>query len=387
MKLRTLAKRRSLRAFFRSFLRYFFGSRSSQKLVTLQWYFNLQTELLLRSPIAAKTAQSIWTARVWVDSEVFPRILKLIDRAEHTILIQMFIWKDDAIGRLVADALGEAADRGVKVQIAKEVIGDALELDKDFYSTKHSKDEAWQRFWNHPNIVIRHVRHDDHAKVYIFDGEVLLLTGMNIADEYHTSWHDYMVEVRGREFVEQYLTHGSSRDPQAPVQLFLNTADQREIRPTITKLLTEAQESIVVEHCYLSDPQIVDLLIQKSKDDVSVTVIVPEKPNHSQNSNLLSVLKLTTEGHPQNMEVFFYPGMFHAKILLIDRETAFLGSANLIPTSLDTVGEVNVLLQGTLQRAVVKLRDTLRGDILKSRPLMSPPYFSWLNRVMAWLRL
>ncbi len=152
-------------------------------------------------------------------------------------------------------------------------------------------------------------------------------------------------------------------------------------------LLDSAEESIVVEHCYLSDPQVVDLLIQKSKEGVGVTVIVPEKPNHSQNSNLLSVLKLTTEGHPQNMEVFFYPGMFHAKILLIDRDTAFLGSANLIPTSLDTVGEVNVLLRGSLQRAVVKLRDTLRGDILKSRPLMSPPYFSWLNRILAWLRL
>ncbi len=387
MKLRTLAKRRSLRAFFRSFLRYFFGSRSSQKLVTLQWYYNLQTELLLRSPIAAKTAQSIWTARVWVDSEVFPRILKLIDRAEHTILIQMFIWKDDALGRLVADALVEAADRGVKVQIAKEVIGDALELDKDFITTKHSKDPAWQRFWNHPNIVIRHARHDDHAKVYVFDGEVLLLTGMNIADEYHTSWHDYMVELRGRDLVEQYLTQGPTKDPQAPVQLALNTTERRDIRPMIEQLLNNAQESIVVEHCYLSDPAIVDLLIKKSKEDVDVTVIVPEKPNHGQNSNLLSVLRLTTEGNPQKMGVFLYPGMFHAKILLVDHDTAFLGSANLIPTSLDTVGEVNVLLRGSLQRAIIKLRDTLRGDVLKSRPLMSPPYFSWLNRILAWLRL
>lgn len=387
MNLRTLTTRRSLRAFFRSLLRYFFGTRGSQKLVTLQWYYNLQTELLLRSTIAAKTAQSIWTARVWVDSEVFPRILKLIDRSEHTILIQMFIWKDDALGRLVADALGEAADRGVKVQIAKEVIGDALELDKDFISTKYSHDDAWKRFWNHPNIVIRHAHHDDHAKVYVFDGEVLLLTGMNIADEYHTSWHDYMVELRGRDYVDQYLTQGSSRDPKAPVQLALNTPDRREIRPLIAELLTNARESIVVEHCYLSDPQIVDLLIQKSREGVGVTVIVPEKPNHSHNSNLHSVLRLTTEGDPQKMEVFFYPGMFHAKIILIDHNEAFLGSANLIPTSLDTVGEVNVLLRGPLQRAIVKLRDTLRGDVLKSRPLMSPPYFSWLNRILAWLRL
>lgn len=338
-------------------------------------------------PATARVSRSIWTARVWVDSEAFTRILKLIDRAEHTILIQMFIWKDDALGRLVADAVADAADRGVKVEIAKEVIGDALELDKDFSSTKHSDHPSWKRFWNNENIVIHHVRHDDHAKVYIFDGQTLVLTGMNIAEEYHTKWHDYLVELRGRNFVDQYLAMSERTSADFPAQLVINSAERKDIRPAVLQLLEEAEESIVVEHCYVSDTPIVDALIKKSLEGVEVTVILPEKPNHGAHNNLQSVMRLMTEGDPSNMSVFFYPGMFHGKIILVDHERAFLGSANLMPTSLDKSGEVNVLLQGAFQQAVIKLRDTLRGDILKSRPLMSPPHFSWLNRILAWLRL
>lgn len=355
--------------------------------MSLRWYYNLQTEVLLRSPTTARVSQAIWAARVWVDGEAFPRILKLIDRAEHTVLIQMFIWKDDTMGKLMAEALVDAADRGVKVEIVKEVMGDALELDKDFVTTKQSKSPVWQQFWSHPGITITHVRRDDHAKVYIIDGETLLLTGMNIADEYHTHWHDYLVELPGRQFVEQYLTHTSHGKFDQPVGLFVNTEEHREIRPAVIHLLENAQESIVVEHCYLSDPAVIDLLIKRSNDGIDVTVIVPEKANHGQNSNIQSVSRLITEGSPEHMEVFFYPGMFHGKIILVDRDHAFLGSANLMPTSLDMMGEVNVLLTGSLQRAISKLRDTLRGDVLKSRPLTSPPYFSWVGRWLAWMRL
>ena len=353
--------------------------------MSLQWYYKLRTELLLRNIVTGRVVEAMLMARVWVDREAFPRILKLIDRAEHTILIRMFIWKDDAMGRLMAEVITEAADRGVRVEIVKEFIGDALELDKDFGTTKNSEDSVWHRFWNHPNVKIHHERHDDHAKVYIFDGEVLLLTGMNIANEYHDEWHDYLVELRGRNFVNQYLTYGDQRDTHTWARLYMNTHERRDIRTTVTSLLENARDTIVVEHCYLSDPLVIDLLIKKSHDRVRVTVIVPEKPNHSKHSNMQAISRLITEGDRGHMEVFLYPGMFHGKMILVDRDTAFIGSANLIPTSLDTIGEVNVLLRGNFQRAIIKIRDTLRGDILKSNPLTNPPEFSWLGRWLAVL--
>ena len=77
----------------------------------------------------------------------------------------------------------------------------------------------------------------------------------------------------------------------------------------------------------------------------------------------------------------------HAKVLLVDREKAFLGSANLMTSSLDEMGEVNVLLEGYPQGAIRKLRNALREDILVSTPLSRPPRFPWLWRWITWFKL
>lgn len=381
--------RRSLRSFFRGILPYFFGKEGERRVKSLRLYFGLKTNLLLHSETALGGLTNFWAARVWVDQEAFPRIKKLILRAQHTVAIQMFIWKDDSLGREMAHTVLMAAENGVKVEITKESVGDMFELHRDFLSTKNSTDPIWKRFWSHPNIKVSYAHHNDHAKVYIIDGEILLLTGMNIADEYHDSWHDYLVELRGHRFVEEYLTHGEYRTSSAPIRLAMNIAEKREIRPVLMDFLESARESILLEHPYVSDPQCLDLLIAKSHQGVRVTIVIPERSNHGHYTNMQSVGRLITEGARENVNIFLYPGMVHGKIILVDRQRAFLGSANFIRSSIDDMGELNVLINGFGfgQRAITKLRDTLRGDILKSRPLTSPPNFSWLSRWMAWMKL
>lgn len=325
-------------------------------------------------------------ARLWVDGwEGFPRLEKLIRRANHSIVIQMFIWKDDDTGRRMRSALLDAAERGVKIDIMKEAVGDFFEMAGDFIGTQQSDDMLWRKFWAHPNIRVTYGTHGDHAKVYIFDNEIFVLTGMNIADEYRYDWHDYMVELRGNRFVERYLTR-SAMDPELPVQVVMNTEEMKEIRPVVMDLLRGAKESLIIEHCYTSDPEVIDEIIAASKREVSVTVIFPQRPDFHHHANLQSVGRLIAEGDSANMRVLLYPRMAHAKIILADHETAFLGSANLMTSSLDHMGEVNVLLHGK-HRAIWKLQETLRQDILRSRSLSSPPPFLWVSRWLAWIGL
>lgn len=52
----------------------------------------------------------------------------VIPQAKKTIDIQMFIWRDDVIGRKIADSIFEAANRGVKVKIYKDSLGAIFEL-------------------------------------------------------------------------------------------------------------------------------------------------------------------------------------------------------------------------------------------------------------------
>ncbi len=99
-----------------------------------------------------------------------------------------------------------------------------------------------------------------------------------------------------------------------------------------------------------------------------------------------AVGRLLSEGQKLPLRVFLFQEKIHAKVILIDHKIAFIGSANLIRSSLDDMGEVNVLVRGKY-RFLWKLQETLRGDILKSRALNTPPPFLWATKWLSWLGL
>lgn len=370
----------------RGALRYLFGKRGQRR---VKGYRLLYRTRLMMAALPGLEARLPGPAhvRIWVDGdEAFPRIEKLIRRAHHSIVIQMFIWKDDETGRRIALRLLEAADRGVHVDITKEAAGDVFEFWGDFLGTQRSPSELWKRFWSHPRIRITYGTNRDHAKVYVIDDDIILLTGMNIADEYRYDWHDYLVELRGRQFVEQYLGRKEPESDDAKIRIVMNTEEGAAIRPMMMKLLREAKESVVIEHCYLSDPEVLEHVIDLSKRGVEVTMILPARTELHHHANMTSVGRLITEGDPENLRVLIYPRMVHGKIIIVDHHRAFLGSANLMRSSLDDMGEVNVLIQGGW-RALWKLQDTVRDDILVSKPLSGPPRLVWLSRWLAWLGL
>jgi cardiolipin synthase A/B len=371
----------------RGALRYLFGKRGQRRVKGLRLFYRTRLLVMTLPGLSQTKLRGTTGVRIWVDGdEAFPRLERLIRHARHTIVIQMFIWKDDETGRRIAKRLLEAAERGVHVDITKEAAGDVFEFWNDFLGTQRSPSDLWKQFWSHPRIRIHYGNNRDHAKVYVIDDDILLLTGMNIADEYRYDWHDYMVELRGREFVEQYLARRAPSSPNARVHIVMNTEEGAAIRPMLIKLLREAKESIIIEHCYLSDPEVLGHIIDLSKRGIEVTMILPARTDFHHHANMASVGQLITQGDPSLLRVLIYPGMFHSKILLVDHNRAFLGSANLMRSSLDDMGEVNVLIQGGW-RALWKLRESLGIDTLKSRPLSGPPRFVWLSRWLAWLGL
>ena len=67
-------------------------------------------------------------SRLLVDgAEAFDEILRCIDAAQSSVLINMFIWRDDDIGVRLADSVLRAADRGVSVMISVDRVGMVLE--------------------------------------------------------------------------------------------------------------------------------------------------------------------------------------------------------------------------------------------------------------------
>lgn len=367
-------------------MRYLSGRRGQRFVHGMRLLTRIRVETLLHVRGIARYA-SRTDVRIWVDGvEAFPRIEELLRSARHTIVIQTFIWKDDAAGRQMASVLLEAAERGVRVDITKEILGDFFESHVDFLSTRVSPDPLWQRFWRHSRIHIHHALHRDHAKVYVIDDRILLLTGMNVADEYRWNWHDYLVELSGHCYVAQYLAGDAESDRGGRIALVMNTERCKQVRPMLRALLAQARKSLVIEHAYLSDPETLDTLARRSHEGLRITVILPQRSDIHHHANLQTIGRLLTQCGP-NLRVLLYPGMVHGKIILVDRATAFLGSANLMASSLDDMGEVNVVLRGKHTHALRRLRSTLRADILKSRPVAQQPGSLWLSRILALIGL
>lgn len=143
-------------------------------------------------------------------TDAFVARLALASRAKRTLDLQYYIWHGDKTGRLLAGAVVEAAERGVKTRMLLDDMGTA------------AKDRSLLILDSHPNIEVRlfnpigmrsmqmlgtlldfgRVNRRMHNKSFTADSQVAIVGGRNIADEYFDAsdamnFADFDVVVRG----------------------------------------------------------------------------------------------------------------------------------------------------------------------------------------------
>ncbi len=381
--LRHALSRRGLVTLIRAFRVYYFGRSERREVPHAQLFFRLRSNEILGLYRELQAPH----VRLWVDGpEIFPRLERLVQRAQHTIGIQMFIWNDDQTGRRLASRVLAAADRGVSVSITKEAIGDVFELHEDFLSTSARKSELWKRFWHHPNISINWAKTPDHAKIFLIDDHTLLVGSMNISDLYRHKSHDYLVELQGNQYVLEYLQMASSR-PQTGARMVTNSAERKEVRPAVMGLLQSAKRSIVLEQAYFSDRKVVEKLAEKSLKGVKLTLIFAASQPTYAHQNKKALWELLEKGAKHNITIRHLPRWLHAKSILVDDKRALVGSANLMESSLDEMGEVSVLLTNEQRQCMKKLRNAVQQSIAQSRRVRNLGRLTLWDRFLAFLNL
>ena len=92
--------------------------------------------------------KTIGESKLLVDGVVaFEEILNCINAAQSSILINMFIWREDAIGIRLANAVLSAAGRGVRVTISVDRVGMILErCEEQGRSFFHRNPDVIERF-------------------------------------------------------------------------------------------------------------------------------------------------------------------------------------------------------------------------------------------------
>jgi cardiolipin synthase len=244
----------------------------------------------------------------------------------------------------------------------------------------------------------------EHSKVLSFDNATSFLGGMNLGREYRYEWHDLMAEVRGpivarftRDFSQAWAHAGpggdlafasasltprlrpapAARKEWAALRRLYTRPGETAIRKAVLKSLTRARQRVWLENPYLYDPAVLAGLLAARARGVDVRVVLAGE--HDLDLGRRSTLVTANTLQRGGVRVYLYPGMTHAKALVVDGWATF-GSANFNKLSLRTNHECNL---ATSDPGIVNAlaRDLFEVDFAKSHELTEAIEVSWTDEL------
>ena len=331
----------------------------------------------------------------------FARILQRIDEAERSILVRCFEWRDDETGEMVARGLLRAADRGVEIQILKDRVGMAYEhLEGSKQSFFHKRIgliprlQTWSLMtvygrWgslrqkpapladallNHQMVTVnRHEKRFDHAKLYVFDDETVILGGMGIGDDFRHHNVDFMVEISGGQAAARLADRYEGRaafDPERTFDYLLHSfkggGTNKGKRVALAKqrlaLIASAQKRLTIEMAYFGDKACTTALVDAVKRGVFVTVLTAARANIIGDLNLWTCAQLLRRtGSPENLRIVLHPRMVHGKAIVGDGAWVDIGSTNFTSPSHGGYEEVDLFCRDAA--FAKRVEDAIEHDI------------------------
>jgi len=325
----------------------------------------------------------------------FQALLSSIHSAEHFILLEYYIIRNDITGQKLAMELEAAVERGVTVLLMYDYIGC---IDTPFsYFRQLSQKGIQLAAFNTPSFRrgIYWFDRRDHRKMTIIDCKLAFLGGFNIGDEYSgimvspNSFRDVGFSISGgavkeliRIFEETWqMEHDvlpklpeiicnqepPSRRGKANVVIVSGGPHHRSsyIRSAFLLNIASASEEILIANPYfVPGPRIIRSLLRAAKRGVRVRLLLPSR------SDVPIVLMVGRSSYSAllrgGVEIYeVEKQILHAKVMLIDGERTVIGSANLDQRSFHRNFEINAMIESSVFGQQI---DTmLRKDFSESR--------------------
>ncbi|MFH1262153.1 MAG: phosphatidylserine/phosphatidylglycerophosphate/cardiolipin synthase family protein [Pseudomonadota bacterium] len=340
--------------------------------------------------------------------EFIPRMLASISGSRRSVAYQFFGIEADAGGIPFGSALIDAAKRGVTTN----VILDSVELflrtngrwsffpvGRPAEVTRERRDtQELLRAMEGAGVGLfrygwKYLLNRNHSKSLVVDDEFLFVGGFN-PTEHNSVWHEICAAVTGpivadgldqfnevfrwsgQEPIPARVTDSNDRSSAGiEVTAGLLTNVPRQGRFELTDFLLEAigaaRTSIRIENGYVGHRRIFEQLIEAKKRGVeTVQIVAPAKSNHSSVDRLLRKWAPLLLKH--GVEIYLYPRMTHAKLMLVDDLLVTIGSANFESFSLRMNNELNlVALDPTGALAAEVLVRVFQPDMAESEPVRS----------------
>ncbi|MEB0164704.1 cardiolipin synthase, partial [Glaciimonas sp. CA11.2] len=282
------------------------------------------------------------------------------------VLVQFFIIKDDALGRRLQAALLERAAAGVSVYLLYDGVG-SHDLPSSYGNVLRDGGVkvhpfATRRWRNRFQLNFR-----NHRKIVVVDGSRGFVGGLNVGEEYLgrkpplAPWRDTHMELQGPAVGDlqlafdenwhwitgQQLTLLPPRPTDGSATSLIAATGPADAQETCSlffvQLIHAAQKRIWLTTPYLvPDSALIAALQLAVFRGVDVRIMLPSRPDHR--TVFLASTLYAHEVVRAGIRVFRYqPGFTHQKVMLIDDNTAAIGSMNMDNRSLRLNFEIAAL--------------------------------------------
>jgi cardiolipin synthase len=286
--------------------------------------------------------------------EIFPAMTGAIREARATVNLESYIFKDDRAGKIMADALMDAARKGVEVRVLVDGTGSKFSgplLDRMRKAGVDARVYRPIRPWTLHKIARR-----THRKILVVDGIISFTGGFCIADSWlgdarnPKEWRDMMVRATGPVSAQMQAIFSedwtfTTGELLAGDKFYPRIAPQGEIMAQAIKIshgdssslatmlyfvaIQSARKSIHIQNAYfVPTRQIRESLIQAAKRGVDVRIMVPGRHIDEPLVRMASRRhygELLTAG----VRIFEYNRtMMHSKDAVIDGLFSTIGSIN-----------------------------------------------------------
>ena len=333
--------------------------------------------------------------------QFFPALLAAIHEAKNHIHIDMYIFAEDALGCLVADALIAKAQEGVEVKLIYDDVG-CWNVSHRFFERMREEGIEVVSFLpvRFPSFTSK-VNYRNHRKIIVIDGTVGFIGGMNIALRYVKGtgtmpWRDTMLKVTGGAvyalqraflvdwyFVDRTLlsdrkyyppmtgSHQTVNNCLAQVVTSGPVTPYPEIMQGFVRVILGARRYLYLETPYfMPNDSILFALKTAALAGVDVRVLCPMYSDArfvewASRSYLREVVEA-------GVQVSLYKaGFLHSKLMVCDDSITTCGSTNLDFRSFENNFEANVFFYD--EGIALRMKKVFMNDLEQSVSLTEIP--------------
>lgn len=308
--------------------------------------------------------------------ETFEAIFAALEKAEHFIHLQYYIFEEGELTDRMMNIFEEKAAAGVEIRLLYDGIGSQF-LSDEFVRRLQSLGGSQSCFLPIANLrPTSTLNYRNHRKIIIIDGKVGFTGGINVTDKYVRDdagplgiWHDMHLRLEGPivnslqavfvtdwNFANEQEENGDllnenyfpknkeAGDTVAQIAASGPDSDFSSIRQQYFSMITQAEKYVYITNSYVVPGDAILTALQTAAlSNVDVRLLIPKTSDSV-------IVKWGVRAYFEELlragvRIFLYENNFlHSKTIVVDDEVCSIGTANFDLRSFEQNFEVNAIL-------------------------------------------